>query len=84
MAKSPVKGKYDQAIDREFAYEVLAEAHAFRGRLQPGEASSAPGDARGGIRAGSAGRSSCRESWLCLRIFSAPAAVAAAGSRPAR
>ena len=30
MAKSPVKGKYDQAIDTESAYEMSAEARAGR------------------------------------------------------
>jgi hypothetical protein len=38
MAKSPVKGKYDQAIDRESAYEVLQK------RMQDGtDAGSADG-----------------------------------------
>ncbi len=43
MAKSPVKGKYDQAIDRESAYEVLQGRMHSGAVLQPGEASSAPG-----------------------------------------
>ncbi len=44
IAKSPVRGKYDQAIDRESAYEVLHGRMAATAAPAPGSG-SAPGEA---------------------------------------
>jgi DNA helicase HerA-like ATPase len=56
MAKSPVKGKYDQAIDRESAYEVLQKRMQSGTVVRPMDTPSAPGapaeaSLLGGLRA---------------------------------
>jgi len=50
MAKSPVKGKYDQAIDSESAYEQLQKRVGGKSTAAPGPAGQqpAPADAGGG------------------------------------
>jgi hypothetical protein len=45
MAKSPVKGKYDQTIDSESAYEVLQKRLESGTDVDPMDSSSAPGPA---------------------------------------
>jgi uncharacterized protein len=51
MAKSPVKGKYDQSVDSESAYEVLQKRVHETGSTSPPPAGTAPGGvpAGGGI-----------------------------------
>jgi hypothetical protein len=43
MAKSPVKGKYDQAVDSESAYEVLQKRLESGTNVGPMDSSSVPG-----------------------------------------
>ena len=47
MAKSPVKGKYDQAIDSESAYEVLQRRLKETGSTSAPSAGAGPSDAQG-------------------------------------
>ncbi len=51
IAKSPLKGKYDQTVDPQSAYEILQKRVAGGGALPPVGAPGAP-DAPGGSRSG--------------------------------
>ena len=56
VQKSPLKGKYDQAIDSESAYEVLDAAHQRKGGAGPKAGQGGPGRAdRAARRGGPAG-----------------------------
>ena len=78
VRKSPVKGKYDQAVDSESAYEMLPKRTAGDRRAAP-----APGQ-RAGRRPARRRRAACSAaSAACSARSSAPAARAASGCRPA-
>ena len=84
MAKSPVKGKYDQAIDSESAYEVLQK------RMQSGAADAAaapaapPGMPEEAPRPAGSAACSARSGGMLGEHLRHQSRRAASGSRPAR
>ena len=81
MAKSPVKGKYDQAIDSESAYEILQKRLHETGSTSPPPAGQQPGEVAEASTTGGVG-GILGEIWRCSARSSAPRGRAASGSRP--